>query len=222
MQNEPTLLGMPLEIREEIYAYLLPPGKRLGNHFKRRQTTRCHFCYCPDRLQFAKLRWIWKDFLALRKTSRQLYYDLTPHWYGSMLFPVLLEDGSNLSYSVACFKDLGPLSFDEVTNVHIRVACKEVSVRGTVIQWVRFEEEGPLPSAIGIDVCFDYRRGFHFWTGAAQAVRGWRKEGLAWHTIKELLDEWDQARPNQADYVLDEMSDYADLVRDVIVRLPYT
>jgi len=85
-----------------------------------------------------------------------------------------------------------------------------------------FEEEGLLPFGVRIRVFFGNERMFHLWTGTAQAVRGWRKEGMAWDTIEGMLDEWDEARPYQIDYTWDEMSEYARSVNEVVVHLPYT
>jgi len=200
----PTLIGLPCEIRYQIYSYFVPAesqetdiscgpatSETTEDHDK---SSKCSFrvglfgggarrreSFCPE----------YFDLMPLLKTNRQLYQEVLPLWFKHNAID-LKDNSMQLRNTVKWFTSIAPIRLRLVKNVNVRVDMRsamghEIETKD-ILMWLKLEE-GILPEGIKVAFLIDQSKHSQVWVQAYRVAKRCRKCGMPWEELEKCMQD---------------------------------
>jgi len=198
----PTFTGLPHELRDQIYSYLVPAeshetdiprepatsSKAKNNDASNKCTFRLGMFGGGARRR-ASLCPEYFDLLPLLKTNRQLYLEVLPLWFRHNVVD-LKDDSMQLRNTVKWFKAIAPIRLRLVKIVNVRVIMRsamghEIETKD-ILMWLKLEEE-VLPEGIKVAFLIDQAKHSEVWVQAYYITKRCRKCGMLWGELEKRM-----------------------------------
>ena len=200
----PTFTGLPRELRDQIYSYLVPAESeetdisrepaRSQKSKSKEPSSKCTFrlgLFGGGARRRASLCPEYFDLLPLLKTNRQLYIEVLPLWFRHNVVD-LKDDSMQLRNTVKWFKAIAPIRLRLVKNVNVRVILRsamghEIETKD-ILMWLKLEEE-VLPEGIKVAFLIDQAKHSEVWVQAYYIAKRCRKCGMPWEQLEKCMQD---------------------------------
>ena len=198
----PTFTGLPRELRDQIYSYLVPAESeetdisrepaRSQKSKSKEPSSKCTFrlgLFGGGARRRASLCAEYFDLLPLLKTNRQLYLEVLPLWFTHNAV-ILKDDSMQLRNTVKWFKAIAPTRLRLVKSVNVRVIVRtamghEIETKD-ILMWLKLEEE-VLPKGIKVAFLIDQAKHSEVWVQAYYIAKRCRKCGMPWEELEKCM-----------------------------------
>jgi hypothetical protein len=200
----PALTGLPREIRDQIYSYIVPieaektyvsakfDASKKSKHYD--SSNKCIFdlgmfmagarrreSLCPE----------YVELLPLLKTNRQLSLELLPIWFEHNVVS-LKDDSMQLHNTIAWFGAIAPARLQLVKEVLVRVSIRPVMgdalATQDILTWLKLEED-VLPKGIKVAFMIDRHKVSEIWLQAYSIAKRCRKCGMPWKEVETCMKD---------------------------------